>query len=158
MLVGFIGLHKETEEIERFWCKNLFWTQATGLNRQLIKNGLSLIHQSPLDPSLPPSWNFASSNIFSKLKTKINYYIYLSKFFSFIHFSYLRIAQHVTFIFFDLIGRFVTMPYKFSSGNIANLSYLGDSFHGDIFRGRRKIFTEGELNFSTLFRKWSAIK
>jgi len=36
---------------------------------------------------------------------------------------------------FDLFGCSVTMPYTISSANIANLSYVGESFHGEISRG-----------------------
>ena len=36
---------------------------------------------------------------------------------------------------FDLFGRSVTMPYKISSANITNLSYVGESFHREISRG-----------------------
>jgi len=52
------------------------------------------------------------------------------------HFSQLRIAQLLTFIFhknsFNLYGHFFTMPYKISSANIFNLSYVGESFHEEI--------------------------
>ena len=39
------------------------------------------------------------------------------------------------------------MPYKISSANIANLSYVGESFHGEVSRGGREFSIEGELDF-----------
>ena len=50
------------------------------------------------------------------------------------------------------------MPYKIGSANIINLSYVGESFQGEISRGGRKFSMEGELDFQTLFKKRSAIK
>jgi len=35
---------------------------------------------------------------------------------------------------------------------------VGESFHGGISRGGREFFTEGEMDFTTLFKKQSAIK
>ena len=35
------------------------------------------------------------------------------------------------------------MPYKISSANIANLSYVGESFQGEISRGGRELSMEG---------------
>ena len=45
------------------------------------------------------------------------------------------------------------MPYKINSVNIANLSCMGETFHGEIDRGGREFYMEGELNFPTLFKK-----
>ena len=50
------------------------------------------------------------------------------------------------------------MPYKISSANIANLSYVGESFHGLIFHRGIEISMEGDLDFLTLFKKRPAIK
>jgi len=44
------------------------------------------------------------------------------------------------------------MPYKISPANIANLSYMGESFRGEISRGVRECSMEGELDFRTLFK------
>jgi len=44
------------------------------------------------------------------------------------------------------------MPKKSSSVNIANLSYTGGSFHGEISRGGREFSMERELDFPTLFK------
>ena len=67
----------------------------------------------------------------------------------------MRIAQLVTHFHknsSDLFGLFVTMPYKISSANIANLSFVGESFYGKISRGGREFSMEGELDFPTLFK------
>ena len=58
----------------------------------------------------------------------------------------------------NLSGRSVTMSYKISSENIANLSYVGESFRGEIFRGGREFSIEGELYVLTLLKKRSVIR
>ena len=85
-----------------------------------------------------------------KLKKNKKYYVYLLNIFSFIQFSHLRITQLVTHFHknsFNLFGCFVTKPYKISSADIANLSYVGESFHGEISRRRKGIFHGGGAGF-----------
>ena len=53
---------------------------------------------------------------------------------------------------FDFFGRSVTMPYKISFTNFANLSYVGEYFHEKISRRGREFCMEGELDFLTLMR------
>ena len=50
------------------------------------------------------------------------------------------------------------MPYNISSADNANLSYVGESFHGGISRWGREFSMEGELDFPTYFTERSAIK
>ena len=45
------------------------------------------------------------------------------------------------------------MPNKISSANIGNLSYAGESFHGEISREGREFSMEAELGIPTLFKK-----
>ena len=72
---------------------------------------------------------------------------------SFIHFSHLRIAQLLTLIFLRIVSTSVTMPYKISSTNFANLRYAGEYFHGEIFRIGRYLSIDRELDFPTLSKK-----
>ena len=94
-----------------------------------------------------------------KFKTNINYYKYEGlKVHSFIHFSHLRIAQPMTFTFIKKklatsLGHSATMPYKISSTNFGNFSYVIEPFRGEISRGGREFSIEWDLDFSTLFKK-----
>ena len=65
----------------------------------------------------------------------------------------------MTLIFIKIVLTSLSvLLYKISSANIANLSYAGESFQGEISRGGREFSMVGELDFPKLFKNRSVIK